>query len=310
VLQTAQELRYTPNPLAKALRNGKTKLIGIVLRDINDPLFALLVSHLSIRLRGLGYHLILINAQSDPQEALEMRGILDTRHTDGLIIMGDIPGGQEALQQVGSSNAAVVSLFRKQYPGIGSVVTVDSLLGIGLGLRHLRDLGHERIGFLGYQRLDDTELRRDAFITLMGEAGRRVEPGWVQMGDGGMEGGHASMKALLASAEPPTGVIACDDTMAVGAVRAASDAGLSVPGDVSVVGFDDIPMSCYLTPALTTIRMPVEAISARVCSLLMRFIDTAEPLPTRIYRVKPELIIRGSTGPLKTADSRQGEISR
>jgi LacI family transcriptional regulator len=303
VLKIAGELGYSPNPLAQALRKGKTNLIGIVLRDIDDPLFALLVSHLSIKLREHGYHLILINAHGDPQEALEMRTIIDARHTDGLIIMGDLLEGQEALQQVVSSNAAVVSLFRKRYPGIGSVVTVDSYRGIELGLRHITDLGHRRIGFLGYHWLDDTALRRDAFITLMKDAGKPIEPGWIQIGDGGMEGGYATMKAMLASENRPTAVIACDDMMAIGAVRAASDAGLSVPQDVSVVGFDDIPMSRYLTPALTTVRMPVEAISTKVCGLLMQFIGAAEAPPTRIYRVKPELIIRGSTGPRTRIDS-------
>jgi LacI family transcriptional regulator len=303
VFKIAEELGYSPNPMAKALRNGKTNLIGIVLRDINDPLFALVVSHLSNKLRGHGYHLILINAQGDPQEALAMRMILDTRHIDGLIIMGDLPEGQEALKRVVSSHTALVSLFRQHYPGIGSVVTVDPFKGIELALRHLTDLGHERIGFLGYHLLDDTDLRRDAFIALMKDAGKATEPGWIQIGDGGMEGGYATMKVMLEPKNPPTAVIASDDTMAIGAVRAASDAGLSVPQDISVVGFDDIPISRYFIPALTTVRMPVEAISTKACGMLLRYIGAAETPPTRIYRVKPELIIRSSTSPLIKIDS-------
>ena len=286
VFKVAEELGYSPNPMAKALRNGKTNLIGIVLRDINDPLFALVISHLSNMLRGHGYHLILINAQGDPQEALEMRMVVDARHIDGLIIMGDLPKGQEALKRVVSSHTALVSLFRQHYPGIGSVVTVDPFKGIELALRHLIDLGHERIGFLGYNWLDGTGLRRDAFIAIMKDVGKPIEPGAIQIGDGGMEGGYNTMKAMLALQNRPTAVIASDDTMAVGAVRAASDAGLSVPQDVSVVGFDDIPISRYLIPALTTVRMPVEAISTKVCSMLLRFIGAAQTPPTRIYRVE------------------------
>jgi DNA-binding LacI/PurR family transcriptional regulator len=299
VLETARNLGYIPNPLAQALRMGKTNLVGIVLRDINDPLFALLVSELSIEMRNFGYHLLLINAQSDPQEALQMRSILDTRHTDGLIIMGDLPNGQEALQQVVESNDAVVSLYRKPYPGIGSVVTVDHYRGIELALTHLFELGHEKIGFLGYDWLDDIEYRQEAFVSIMDKNKKPTQPEWIQIGKGGIEGGYTTMKSMLQQQERPTAFVACDDTIAIGAVRAAAESGLVVSQDISIIGFDDIPLSKFITPPLTTIKMPVSSIAKKVSRLLIDFINKKSQPETKVYRIKPEVVIRGSTGPRK-----------
>jgi LacI family transcriptional regulator len=296
VRAAAKDLGYMPNPLAQALRRGKTHLIGIVLREIEDPVFALLASHLSIRLRSLGYHLILINAQSDPREALEMKGVLDTRHADGLIIMGDLLNGQEELQQVVSMNRAVVSLFRKPFPGIGSVVTVDNEKGIELALRHLFDLGHEAIGFLGYDWLDDTELRREAFERIMVRSGKAVDPRWVQIGKGGIDGGYETMKGMLSQPDRPTALVACDDLTGIGAMGAATDMGIDVPGEMSIVGFDDIYLARCVRPRLTTVRMPVEEISAEVCRLLVGFIDSRSKPQTRVHRIAPQLVVRESTG--------------
>ncbi len=302
VLSTARELGYVPNPSAQALRKGKTDLIGIILRELDDPVFALLASHLSIQLRGLGYHLILFNAQSDPREALEMKNLLNTRHADGLIIMGDLLNGQKEIQQVVSMNRAVVSLFRKPFPGIGSVVTVDNDRGIELALTHLFEFGHDKIGFLGYDWLDDTELRQEAFERLMKATGRSLQPSWIQIGKGGIDGGYDTMKAMLAQSDPPTAVVACDDLTAIGAVSAARDMGIDVPRDVSVVGFDDIHISRYLPPPLTTVRMPVLGISTKVCELLMEAIRSGGTSRSQVYKIAPELIVRKSTA----ANSRRG----
>jgi DNA-binding LacI/PurR family transcriptional regulator len=295
VLKTARELGYVPNPSAQALRRGKTNLIGIILREIDDPVFALLASHLSIQLRGLGYHLILINAHSDPREALEMNSVLNTRHADGLIIMGDLLNGQKELQQLVSLNRAVVSLFRKPFPGIGSVVTVDNYRGIELALNHLFELGHEKIGFLGYDWLDDTELRQEAFHRIMKASGKQVNAAWIQIGKGGIEGGYVTMKAILSLADRPSAVVASDDQMAIGAISAATELGMKVPDDVSIVGFDDIALASHIHPPLTTVRMPVEAISARVCKLLLESINSHGVSRSKLYRVMPRLVIRKST---------------
>jgi DNA-binding LacI/PurR family transcriptional regulator len=304
VLDTARELGYVPNPSAQALRKGKTNLIGIILRELDDPVFALLASHLSIQLRSLGYHLILFNAQSDPREALEMRSLLNTRHADGLIIMGDLLNGQKEIQQVVSMNRAVVSLFRKPFPGIGSVVTVDNDKGIELALTHLFDLGHDKIGFLGYDWLDDTELRQEAFERLMKATGRPLRRSWIQIGKGGIDGGYETMKAMLSQSDPPTAVVACDDLTAIGAVSAARDMGIDVPRDVSIVGFDDIHVSRYLPPPLTTVSMPVLGISIKVCELLVEAIRSGGTTGSPVFKIEPELIVRRSTAANTRGDGR------
>jgi len=240
-----------------------------------------------------------INAQSDPREALEMKDVLDTRHADGLIIIGDLLNGQEELRQVVSMNRAVVSLFRKPFPGIGPVITVDNDRGIELGLRHLFELGHEKIGFLGYEWLDDTELRQEAFQRFLKASGKDVHPQWIQIGKGGTEGGYSTMKAILSLDDRPTAIVACDDLMAIGAITAAAEAGIDIPGDMSVIGFDDIHLARYMHPPLTTIRMPVQAISQKVCRLLVDFIASPQPPQTRVYKIRPELIVRESTGACK-----------
>lgn len=297
VLEAAARLDYAPNPFAQALREGRTHLIGLVLRDIGDPMHAKLVSQISVMLRRAGYHLIIIQTQSDPEQALEMRSVLNARHADGVIILGDLPNGQEALEKIVEANHAVVSMYRRFYPGIGRIVTVASDTGVALALDHLRSLGHRRVGFIGYDWLDDVGLRKDAFVQSYDQFGIESRPEWLVMNGDGIEGGYGSMRRILSLPQRPSAIIACDDEIALGAIRAIAEAGLRIPQDISIVGFDDIPMAKYSNPPLTTLRMPVSEICRKTCDVLLKLISGRMASKSSVFKVKPSLIVRSSTGP-------------
>jgi LacI family transcriptional regulator len=140
---------------------------------------------------------------------------------------------------------------------------------------------------------------------LRGKFGIDSRPEWLVMRGGGIEGGYSSMSRILSLRERPSAVITCDDTLALGAIRAIAQAGLRIPEDMSVVGFDDIPMAQYSNPPLTTLRMPVKEISRRACDVLLKLISGRMAFKSTVIRVAPELVVRSSTGPWRNHTQRK-----
>jgi DNA-binding LacI/PurR family transcriptional regulator len=291
VLKTAAQLGYTPDPIARALRGKKLNLLGLIVREIADPFFARFISELSVQARDLNYHLVLGHAQSDPEEALTMTDVLDTRHTDGVIILGDLKDDEAALQEMLTGKHAVVAVCRGPSPASLYTVNTDNYAGTYGLLNHLYDLGHRRFGFIDGGWLGDLRERREAFLSYIEERDLTLRPEWIQTQSNNAEGGYRAMRLLIESRERPTAVFAADDIMAIGVLKAVADAGLRVPDDFSVVGFDDIDLARFFCPALTTMRQPIDAMSERVLSLMLELID--DP---------PLLVARQSTGPCPIID--------
>ena len=298
VLEAARQLGYTPNPIARALRGKRSHLLGLIVREISDTFFSRFISELSTQARQLSYHIVLGHAESDPQEALEMTDVLDTRHTDGVFILGDLHSDEAALEMMLQSNPAIVALCRGPSPNSVYTINVDNFAGTNLLLDHLTNLGHRKLGFVDGGWLGDIRERREAFQEYVSAHGLPVDPKWVQVEENSMEGGYRAMRCLLELPHRPTAVFAADDVMAIGVMKAIADARMTVPGDFSVVGFDNIEFSKYLNPALTTIHQPVDEMCRQALSLMLQLIDQPECCPPqRVVRMLPRLIVRQSTGP-------------
>ncbi len=299
VIEIATQLGYSPNPIARALRGKKTFLLGLIIREISDPFFAKLIASLSAQARLQGYHIVLGNAHSDPEEALEMSSVIETRHCDGMILLGDIRDDDYFIRNLLASNRNVVALCR----GIPTVpipsVDCNNQLGTKLLIDHLVDLGHERIAFIDGGWFGNIRERLEAFRLFTSERGFQIPEGYIQSETNDSEGGYRAMQRMLACSPAPTAVCASDDIMAIGALKALKDAGKRVPQDISLVGFDDIDMIRFVSPSLTTIRQPIEEISRQTIDILIRLIthkDNMEEIPNYL-QIIPDLIVRESTGP-------------
>jgi LacI family transcriptional regulator len=296
VREAALQLGYSPSPIAQALRGGRSNLIGLILREIADPFFARLSQELITCARDAGYQIVLGYAHGDPDKALNVGSVLDTRHIDGAVVMGDLTNNEKVLTTLLSTVPAAVGLCRgASLPGLFTV-NVDNVAGIEALLTHVYDLGHRRVAYLDGGLIGDIQERRQAFLSGASRRGLDVPPEYVQDAADSLAGGYQSMRRILTLPQRPTAVIASDDMIAIGAIKASLDAGLSVPNDISITGFDDIEMAQYSYPSLTTARQPTRRLVEQTLSSLLTLIGEQRlPDTDSIVRIPPKLIVRQST---------------
>jgi DNA-binding LacI/PurR family transcriptional regulator len=297
VMRAARSLGYRPNPLARGLRGARTGLLGVIVREITDPFFASAIEAVSIEAARRGYNVVLGHAHGRADEALALWGILEARHCDAILLLGDMRDKLQLIEDLHDTPAPVVALWHGSRAAGLPTVTVDNRAGIDAVLDHVRGLGHRRIAFIGGRRLGDIREREEAFRTHVLRHGLDLGDGYMVSVTNEFEAGAEAFGALMALKRPPTAVVAATDVLAVGALRGAYDRGLAVPRDVTVTGFDDIPFASMSVPSLTTIRMPVREMVAQAMRVAIDepSTDGADGIPHSI--LEPELVIRGSSGP-------------
>jgi DNA-binding LacI/PurR family transcriptional regulator len=296
VLAAAKELRYRPNPLARGLRGASTMLLGLIVREITDPFFAGAIEAVTVEAAHRGYNVVLGAAHARADEAIALWGVLEARHCDGILLLGDMSDQPRLLTDLAGASVPVVALWQGSQPSDVASVSVDNAAGIDAMLDHLVELGHRRIAFLGGRRLGDIEERQQAFVAYMAGLGEPIPEAYVLNGPNDLAAGVAALHRLADLPEPPTAVVASTDVLATGALRGAAERGLRVPEDVSITGFDDIPPAAYTIPALTTVRMPVAEMVGTAVQLVLDPPPEGtahEPPPV----VQPSLVVRASTGP-------------
>jgi DNA-binding LacI/PurR family transcriptional regulator len=301
VLAAAAELRYRPNPHARGLRGAPTMLIGAIVRDATDPFFAGAIDALSLEARHRGYSVVLGHARERADEALALAAILEARQCDAMVVLGDLRTQPRLIEDLESVNVhvPVVAVWHGGRREGFVTVSVDNRHGITAAMRHLTSLGHQRIAFVGDPVLGDIEERHAAYRDFLAARGVKVPRGYVQPVRNTFDGGVAAFDALVALPQPPTAVAAATDVLAVGVLHAASDRGVPIPDQFSVVGFDDIPFAAVTVPALTTVRMPVEKmIQAAIGMAVDKRFRNAAGTAKGVRVFKPTLVVRRSTAPL------------
>ena len=238
-------------------------LLGAVVRDFSDPFFAGAIETLAVEAMGSGYNVVLGHAHGRLEEAISLPAVIETRHCDAIVLLGDMQDQPRLLEDLRNSIVPVVALWQGSSPLEFPTVDVDNHAGIFAGLEHLVGLGHERIAFVSGQLPGDNPQRIDAFVEFMTERFGGVRDGYLQHVPNSMAGGEAALDALLELAEPPTALVTSTDLVAVGVLHAAYSRGRVVPDELSVVGYDDIPIAAHTVPALTTLRMPIPEIVRR-----------------------------------------------
>lgn len=298
VFQAAAELGYSPNPIARALRGKNTNVLGLIVCEIADPFFANFIAVLNSQVRDLGYQVMLGHAHSDPDEALQLSSVLDTRHCDGVLLLGDLREDEEAIREIVKlSRQPTVALCRGRSSAPIRAVNCDNRAGMYMLLDLLLGLGHRRLAFIDGGWIGDIRERRRTFIEFTQQHALQIPPEHIQAEPNDPGGGYRAMQRLIASSPRPTAVLASDDYMAFGALKAALDLGLRVPQDLSLTGFDDIELARFTTPRLTSVRQPVEEMSERALQLLLDMIDKRiDKESNELVECRPELVVRESTG--------------
>jgi LacI family transcriptional regulator, galactose operon repressor len=298
VLDAIQELGYEPDARAQALRSGNTKTIALIIPDLRNPHFCELATGIEERARASGYHILLSSTTLNDEYAVEIFKDLSRRRFDGLILGSSFilksEEAQATLEQVRRRGLPIVELSENY--GVDSIGTDYSKAAREV-MSYLLSLGHRRIGLIygigGHELAED---RRQPYRAGLEIAGIPIDENLIVECGPTIEDGYQAAKKLLALPSRPTAIIAINDLLSIGAVRAAADAGLRVPNDLSLVGYDDIPMAKYLVPRLTTVTKDAHASGKKAFEILMRRMQNSD-LPRQKVHTPARLIIRESTGP-------------
>jgi DNA-binding LacI/PurR family transcriptional regulator len=288
---------YFPNSHARTLGTGKSHIYGLIISDIENPFFPEIVKCFERLAVERGYEVLITN--TDYQAArMEMcvRRMVE-RKVDGVAIMTS-EMDPHLIQTLSGRGIPIVFLDTGTVgPGISNI-TLDYESGVDRAMEHLTSLGHRRIAFIrGPANLPSATIRYEAFLAALRRKNVEFSEELIRMANHRFEGGFAAMQELLALPERPTAVLASNDLTAIGAMSAAYEAGLRVPQDLSVVGFDDIALSSFMPPPLTTIRLS----RAEIAGFAFTSLYAASQLGKTegvTHHVRAELVIRKSTAPV------------
>jgi LacI family transcriptional regulator len=301
VMAAAAELGYKPNYLARSFKTRRTFSVGVVIPDINNPLFPPIVRGLEERLSTAGYVALLANTDNDVErESLILDGLLG-RRIDGLVL-ATARRRDPLIVELGRQGTAVVLVNRVVEDRAFSSVSVDDQAGVSMVIEHLAGLGHRRIAHVaGPQSLSTGYRRYRGFVSSMRDSGLKPEKSQVSFASrfSVAEGLRCGTEVMSQPARP-TAIVAGNDMLALGCYTALERLGLSCPEDVSVVGFNDMPFMDRLSPPLTTVRIPHYDLGTQAAELLLERMSH-EGTPLKIVLLAPQLVVRGSTGPAPVA---------
>ena len=291
----AGEQGYTVSAVARSLVTRRTNTIGVVVTSIADPFVGEIVNGIEEVALAHDYSLFLATCHADPAREVRAVRSFQERRVDGILVNASRVGALY-LPLLEEMKVPIV-LINNEHPGqFVHSVTIDNLNAGRVAARHLVELGHKRIGYLGNRFGLQADMERfSGYRQILEEADIGFQPELVAHGDGRPEGGMSAMERLLALPEPPTAVFCYNDMEAIGALRAVREHGLTVPGDVSVVGLDDLFLASYTDPPLTTIQQPKHQMGRLAVEILLQLLSGGKP--DSHVTLAGTLIVRQTTAP-------------
>lgn len=296
VFEAARKFHYRPNYFARSLRRSRSMSVGVIAPDLSEGYFTLVMRGVEEMLLRSHYFYFTANHYRDPELMQQYPRLLMERAVDGFLLLNTPATVRTPLPVVSIS-------AHSNLPSVSDIV-LDHGKAAELALTHLYELGHRRIAFMkGPEIIPDTEHRWNSIL----ETARRLKIAVLPelclqlAGDPfSPEVGYVPMKSLLRSKQNFTAIFCFNDIAAIGVIRAIHDVGLRVPDDISVVGFDDILSAAYQQPSLTTVRQPLREMGSKGAQMLLDMIASPETKAPAETVMEPELIVRESTGPVKS----------
>lgn len=309
IVDLINKYQFQPNALARSLSKKESGMIGIILPDITNPFFPEVLAGLELEARNNGYTFFLCDTVSTNRDSAEQYeresqylNILLEKQVDGIVMIGGRinlarPSRERVNEVLEVARRVPLVLINGKLPGYAlNRVYVDERAGAVLATQHLIELGHQDIAYVGgYRAMGNTLQRIQGFTNTMKGAGMPVRKEWVLDGGFSVESGKRFMQELLAGPVRPTAIFCANDLVAIGVLKAANEAGLDVPRELSIVGFDDIPYAANSIPELTTVSLCCYE-TGRMAAEMLHNLIKKNPVKKAV-RLLPELVIRETTAP-------------
>jgi DNA-binding LacI/PurR family transcriptional regulator len=300
IQQIAVEMGYLPSAAARTLKTNRSHVLGVVLTSIDDPFFSEILEGIEEVIQSSGYSLFIAAAHRDPGREREIVEAMVEHRADGVIICST-SFSEERSRQFLQSGVPIVVVNNQAVEDFRYSIYHDDIDGMRQVTRHLIELGHKRIAYIGNSASGRTTMDRlTGFREEMKSAGLSIPAEYVyEASGGGTEDGESAANYFLELPERPTALVCYNDMMAIGVMKSLQQAGICIPENVSITGFDNIIFSAYTNPPLTTLDQPKRFIGAEAARLLLELLDT--PLSQQpqnhqnVRSLKGQLLIREST---------------
>lgn len=292
ILKLADEMGYVPNSIAQSLNSQQTLTIGLLVTTIADPVVADFVEGAEAAAQDQGYSIFISTSRNDPQREISIVETFQRRRVDGMILVASRTGERSVLlpEQI---QVPLVVLDSEELESDHPSVDVDNVGGASLAVQHLLDLGHQRIGYIGATNRLLTNIKRlSGYTQALKNAGIPSNPAWIinPTTDDDIERGYIGAEHCIAAGT--TAIFCYNDQTAIGAINACYSQDISVPKQLSIVGYDDVRAASYAIPPLTTVRQPLQTMGRRSIEILL---DLLNKRPAQSERLHCELIVREST---------------
>ncbi|WP_378945896.1 LacI family DNA-binding transcriptional regulator [Mesorhizobium sp. ANAO-SY3R2] len=297
IREVARELNYRPNVSARNLRTKRAMAVLMVVRDVGNPFYLEVLKGVEATARAAGYSVLMGNTENDSDREVEYFDMLRDGHADGMILMtGKLPEREGFLASIAGGAPIVVALEEIENAGFPHVM-IDNEGAARNAIEHLISLGHSRIAHISGPVPEIMSIhRREGYRKAMAAAGLAIPDGYEQTGDYLLRTGQRLCQALFALPEPPTAIFCANDEMAFGVIHELRRLGLDVPGQVSVVGFDDLFLSEAFYPPLTTVSQPRTDIGRAAMNMLLDMMSGGLT-PRQPVMMPTTLKVRGTTAP-------------
>lgn len=299
IRKAARDMGYQPSAAARSLKTNQTKVVGVIVNSIDDPFFSEILFGIEDVAQNTGYSLFIASSQYDPYREQKIVQTMMEQRTDGVIICSSSFSADKG-RQLSANGFPVVVINYKANENFNYSIYHDDEDGSQQLTRHLLELGHTKIAYLGNTKSGRTTLDRlNGFQKEMHKAGIRIRPEFIFEVDGSEpELGVKGLNYFLNCTERPTAIMCFNDMLAIGLLQACRETGIRVPEDISVTGFDNITFSAYTTPPLTTLDQPKYSIGFEAAQLLLELLVTKNENSNNIHKekvLKGKILIRNST---------------
>lgn len=294
VNNAAQQLNYAPSALARSLKMNRTKTIGMLVTTSTNPFFGEVVKGVERSCYHQGYNLILCNTEGDNQRMKASINTLLQKRVDGLLLMCSTLEGERLDVFDRYPDIPIVVMDWGPILFASDKIQDNSLQGGYMAAKHLIECGHKEIGCItGPLIRHQAQMRYEGYKRALAEAGIAINPDWIVESDFECEGGYQAFEKLYQRGKLPSALFVSNDMMAMGVIQAASQRGLRVPDDLSLIGYDDVHIAKFMTPALTTIHQPKCRLGKAAVDTLLYRLENPDTT-AQVVQLEPTLVVRNS----------------